>query len=219
MIRWWGPVINEYYGSTETGGITVQSSDGALKKPGSVGKPIPGVELRIFDDAGNRLGVGEMGDIYIRTTALADFTYLGKAEKKAKIERDTFVCVGDIGYFDEDGFLFLCDRQSDIINSGGVNIYSAEIEAALLDIPGIEDCAVFGIPDAEFGEAVCAHIVADPHMALSEGKIKTSLRARLSGYKVPKIIVFADALPREESGKIFKRKLRDPYWQDSKRRI
>ncbi len=219
MIRWWGPVINEYYGSTETGGITVQSSDGALKKPGSVGKPIPGVEIRIYDDVGNRRGVGEMGNIYIRTTALADFTYLGKAEKKTEIERDAFVCLGDIGYFDKDEFLFLCDRQNDIINSGGVNIYSAEIEAALMAIPGVEDCAVFGIPDEEFGEAVCAHIVADPYMVLSEGKIKASLRTRLSGYKIPKVIVFADTLPREESGKIFKRKLRDLYWQDSKRRI
>lgn len=219
MIRWWGPVINEYYGSTETGGITVQSSEGARIKPGSVGKPIPGVELRIFDSAGNRRGVGEMGDIYIRTTALVDFTYLGKAEKKAEIERDSFVCVGDIGYLDEDGYLFLCDRHNDIINSGGVNIYSAEVEAALMDIPGIDDCAVFGIPDEEFGEAVCAHVVVDPYMALSEGKIKSSLRSRLSGYKIPKIIVFADALPREESGKIFKRKLRERYWKQTNRSI
>lgn len=219
MIDWWGPVINEYYGSTETGGITVQSSLEALKKPGSVGRPLSGVKLRICDEAGNPLGRGAVGNIHIHTTAMPGFNYLGKSGAQAQIDDEPYVWVGDIGYLDEEGYLFLCDRRSDIINSGGVNIYSAEIEAALMEIPGITDCAVFGIPDEEYGESVCAHVVADPAAALSEEGVKAFLRERLSGYKVPRRIVFDAALPREESGKVFKRKIREPYWVKAERAI
>lgn len=219
MIEWWGPVINEYYGSTETGGITVQDSPGALRKPGSVGRPIPGVEVRIYDNSGNMLPPLEIGDIYVRTTALADFTYLGRIDEKKAMERDSFVCVGDIGYLDQDGYLFLCDRRNDIINSGGVNIYSAEIESAIMSLAGIADCAVFGIPDPEFGESVCAYIVADPTTRLSPEKLQDMLREKLSSYKMPRKIVMTDSLPREESGKVFKRKLREIHWQSANRHI
>lgn len=219
MIEWWGPVINEYYGSTETGGITVQDSLGASRKPGSVGRPIPGVEVRIYDSSNNRLPPSEIGDIYVRTTALADFTYLGRVGEKQAMERDSFVCVGDIGYLDPDGYLFLCDRRNDIINSGGVNIYSAEVESAIMSLPGVADCAVFGIPDPEFGESVCAHIVVDPSAAMSPEKLQDMLREKLGSYKVPRTIVVTDNLPREESGKVFKRKLRESYWQGAKRHI
>ncbi|MCX7172726.1 MAG: AMP-binding protein [Proteobacteria bacterium] len=219
MIDWWGPVINEYYGSTETGGITVQSSQDALRKPGSVGRPLPGVKLRIDDDAGKPLATGEAGNIHINTQAMPAFAYLGKSGAQPETDEETYVWVGDIGYLDDDGYLFLCDRRTDIINSGGVNVYTAEIEAALLEIEGIEDCAVFGIPDEEYGESICAHLVVHPAASLTEEGIKSFLSERLSGYKLPRRIVFADALPREESGKVFKRKIREPYWTKADRAI
>ena len=126
---------------------------------------------------------------------------------------------GDIGYFDEDGFLYLCDRANDMIISGGVNIYPAEIEAELHKHPAIADCAVFGIPDDEFGEAVCAYIQLQPGAELSEADLRIWLRRQVAGYKMPKVWEFATELPREDSGKIFKRKLRTPYWDKAGRNI
>jgi long-chain acyl-CoA synthetase len=120
--------------------------------------------------------------------------------------------VGDVGYLDEDGYLFLCDRKRDMVISGGVNIYPAEIENALIGMAGVRDCAVFGIPDDEFGERLCACIEPEPGAVLSPAAVQDFLRGRLANFKVPKDIRFLDALPREASGKIFKRKLRDPYW-------
>jgi long-chain acyl-CoA synthetase len=219
MIDWWGPVINEYYGSTETGGITVQKSADVKAKPGSVGRPLPGVALRICDEHKREVPAGQSGDIYVHTTALVDFKYLGDEGKRSEVGNGAFVWVGDIGYVDPDGYLFLSDRRKDIINSGGVNIYSAEIEAALFALDGIEDCAVIGIPDDEFGEAVCAHVVVSPASGLAAESVIGQLRQRLSKFKVPKRIVFVDSLPREESGKIMKRKIRDEYWHGLDRKI
>ncbi len=219
MIDWWGPVINEYYGSTETGGITVQSSEDVRRKPGSVGRPLPGVELRIYDAQRNPVPRGEVGDVYVRTSALSDFEYLHDPAKRRSVEHDAFVCVGDIGHIDADGYLFLSDRRTDVINSGGVNIYTTEIEAALLAVDGVVDCAVFGIPDDEFGESVCAHVIAAPTAGLTEDGLTKVLRARLSGYKVPRRIVFVAEIPREDSGKVFKRRIRAPYWHGRERGI
>ena len=153
MIEWWGPVISEYYGSTESGALTFATSDDALRKPGTVGKILDGVELRFLDDKGDPLPQGEIGEIYSRTAGSPDFTYHNKPEKRAEIERDGFITSGDVGYIDRDGYVFICDRKRDMVISGGVNIYPAEIEAALHAVPGVHDCAVFGIPDDEFGEA------------------------------------------------------------------
>jgi acyl-CoA synthetase (AMP-forming)/AMP-acid ligase II len=127
--------------------------------------------------------------------------------------RSRLVSVGDVGYLDEDGYLFLCDRKCDMVISGGVNIYPAEIENALIGMAGVRDCAVFGIPDDEFGERLCACIEPEPDAALSSAAVQQFLRGRLANFKVLKDIQFLDALPREASGKIFKRKLRDPYWE------
>lgn len=219
MIEWWGPVINEYYGSTETGLITGLGSPDAIARPGTVGRALPGVTLRVVTDEGGDAGPREIGDIYVRSAAVPDFTYHGREDERMKIERDGFVTVGDIGWLDEDGFLFLCDRRRDMIISGGVNIYPAEIEAALLGIPGVQDCAVFGIPDKEFGEAVCAYVQPLPGIALDVAQIRSRLAETLSRYKLPKVIEFAATLPREDSGKIFKRRLREPYWADAGRSI
>src|ERR1700682_2167788 len=152
MIEWWGPVIYEFYGSTESGAVTFANSEDALKKPGTVGKISPGAELRFIGDDGKELPQGQIGEIYSRIAGNSDFTYHNKPEKRAEIEREGFITSGDVGYIDEDGYVFICDRKRDIVISGGVNIYPAEIEAALHAVPGVHDCAVFGIPDAEFGE-------------------------------------------------------------------
>ena len=124
-----------------------------------------------------------------------------------------------MGYLDKDGYLYIADRKSDMVISGGVNIYPAEIEAALLGMPVVADCAVFGIPDAEFGEALAAAIELRPDARASEGEVQQFLRERIAGYKVPRVVTFHATLPREESGKIFKRRLRAPYWENTGRRI
>ena len=156
MIEWWGPVIYEFYGSTESGAVTFATSEDALKKPGTVGKIAPGAELRFIGDDGRELPQGQIGEIYSRIAGNPDFTYHNKPEKRAEIDRDGFITSGDVGYIDEDGYVFICDRKRDMVISGGVNIYPAEIEAVLHAVPGVHDCAVFGIPDAEFGEALMA---------------------------------------------------------------
>jgi long-chain acyl-CoA synthetase len=156
MIAWWGPVINEYYGATETGAIVFHTSEEALRKPGAVGRPITGSMMRIDDEQGHVPGPNQVGEVYVSLEAVPDFTYHGLDEQRRAIERDGLVTAGDVGYLDEDGYLFLCDRKKDLVISGGVNIYPAEIEAAVLALPGVHDCAAFGIPDEEYGEALCA---------------------------------------------------------------
>ena len=212
MIEWWGPVINEYLGSTETGIPVWHSSQEALAKPGTVGRVIEGGIVKIFGSNGELCRSNEPGEIFMKQTAIADFDYHGKAGARAEADREGLVSVGDVGYLDEDGYLFLCDRKRDMVISGGVNIYPAEIESTLIGLSGIRDCAVFGIPDEEYGERLCAYIELESGSSLSAKDAQDYLAARLANFKVPKIIKFIDALPREASGKIFKRKLRDPYW-------
>jgi long-chain acyl-CoA synthetase len=219
MIEWWGPVISEYYGSTEAGALTYATSDDALKKAGTVGRILDGVELRFLGDDGVALPRGEIGEIYSLTADQPDFAYHNKPEKRAEIERDGFITSGDVGYIDKDGYVFICDRKRDMVISGGVNIYPAEIEAALHAVPGVHDCAVFGIPDEEFGEALMAVVEPQPGVTLEISDIRARLKSLLADYKVPKHVEIHPALPREDSGKIFKRRLRDPYWERAGRRI
>jgi len=219
MIQWWGPVIYEYYGSTESSALTFANSEDALRKPGTVGKILDGVELRFLGESGDPLPQGEIGEIYSKVSGNPDFTYHNKPEKRAEIERDGFITSGDVGYIDADGYVFLCDRKRDMVISGGVNIYPAEIEAALHAVPGVHDCAVFGIPDDEFGEALMAVVEPQAGVTLDVAAIRARLKTRLADYKVPKHVEILKDLPREDSGKIFKRRLRDPYWERSGRRI
>ena len=219
MIDWWGPVINEFYGSTESGAVTLATSADTLARPGTVGRPIEGAEVRILNDTGRSLRAGEVGEIFTRCGELPDFTYHNRPEERAKVDRDGFITSGDVGYLDEDGFLFLCDRKRDMVISGGVNIYPAEIEAVLHGAPGVNDCAVFGIPDAEFGEKLMAIVEPLEGSVLLTEDLSAYLRLHLADYKVPRIIEIGRDLPREDSGKIFKRKLRDPFWQAVGRRI
>jgi long-chain acyl-CoA synthetase len=148
----------------------------------------------------------------MRQTAVPDFDYHGRSQARAEAGRDGLVSVGDVGYLDEDGYLFLCDRKRDMVISGGVNIYPAEIENVLIGMHGVRDCAVFGIPDAEFGERLCAFVEPESDAELSADAVRSFLRERLANFKVPKDVEFRNALPREATGKIFKRKLREPYW-------
>ncbi|MGB9369676.1 MAG: AMP-binding protein, partial [Xanthobacteraceae bacterium] len=219
MIDWWGPVINESYASSEAGFITLLSSEESRTHPGSAGRPVAGAEVRIMDDAGNILPPFEPGLIYCRQAAYPDFTYINRDEDRKAIDRDGLVAVGDVGYFDHEGYLYICDRKSDMVISGGVNIYPAEIEAVLITMPEVADCAVFGIPDAEFGEALAAHVQPHNGAKIEREAVQRFLRERIADYKVPRVVEFSDALPREESGKIFKRRLRDPYWEGVGRRI
>ncbi len=219
MIEWWGPVINEYYGATETGMVVFCSSEEWLAHPGTVGRAIPEADVRVIDAAGRTLGVGEIGEVVAQVKTIADFTYHRDDQKRRDSEKVGLIAPGDIGYFDKDGFLFLCDRAKDMVISGGVNIYPAEIEAELAHMPGVADCAVFGIPDEEYGEAVCAVVQPQPGQRLTEADVRAFLRGRVAGYKVPKKVDFAPVLPREDSGKIFKRKLREPYWEGKSRLI
>jgi long-chain acyl-CoA synthetase len=219
MIDWWGPVFNESYAASELGYVTSISSEEALRKPGAAGRPVGEARIRILDESGRELPRGEVGLIYARQPAYPDFTYNNNPEARRGIERDGLLSLGDMGFVDDDGYLHVCDRASDMVISGGVNIYPAEIEAVLILMPGVRDCAVFGIPDEEFGEALAAAVQTETGMALQAQDVQHYLREKIASYKVPRVITFHEELPREESGKIFKRRLRAPYWEKTGRRI
>ena len=219
MIEWWGPVIIEYYGATETGIVVWHNSQEALRKPGTVGHVVEGAILRIVDEDGRDVKPGEVGEIYLKGPHLSEFTYNNDDAKRREVALGELVTVGDVGYQDADGYVFLCDRKRDMIISGGVNIYPAEIESVLIQMPGVRDCAVFGIPDEEFGEQICAHVEPQAEARLEASDVRAYLGGHLARYKVPKVVEFSAALPREDSGKIFKRKLRAPYWERTGRSI
>ncbi len=219
MIDWWGPVISEHYGGTETGAVTYLDSAQWLAHPGSVGKPLDTVRLMVLGEDGEPTEAGGTGEIVAWHRHYPDFTYHGDDAKRARAQKQGLVSLGDVGYLDQDGFLYLCGRASDMIISGGVNIYPAEIEAEILKLPGVADCAVFGIPDDEFGEQILGVIQPRPGAVLDAETVRAELRLTLAGYKIPRRIEFSDTLPREDSGKIFKRKLREPYWEGAGRSI
>ncbi|WP_371780501.1 acyl-CoA synthetase [Streptosporangium subroseum] len=220
MFEWWGDCIYEYYAATEGGG-TLATPEGWKKHPGTVGNAWPISELLIVDENLEPVPTGTPGTIYMKMMGLA-FEYKGdRAKTEANRLRDHFT-VGDIGYLDEDGFLFLCDRKADMIISGGTNIYPAEIENELTVHPKIADVAVFGIPDDEWGEQIKAVVELMPGVVPSPelvAEILDSLRGRLSTMKWPKSIDFIEEMPREPNGKLLKRKLRDPYWEGRDRAI
>ena len=220
MIEWWGPVIDEYYAASEGGGTLVTSAEWT-SKPGTVGKAWPISEVVVLDDDRNPLPPGEIGTVYM-ATGTAEFEYHKDPEKTAENRYDKYFTVGDLGYLDEDGYLFLSDRKIDMIIWGGTNIYPAEIEGVLVSHPKIIDAAVFGVPDEEWGEVVKA--VLEPVDGVEPGpeleaEIYAFARERLARYKVPASIDFVAELPRDPNGKLLKRKLRDPYWEGKQRAI
>jgi long-chain acyl-CoA synthetase len=218
MIEWFGPIINETYASSEAGMITFMSSAEALQRPGSAGRPILEAKVSILNEAGAPLPTGEIGLIYVRQPIYPDFTYRHNDAARRAIERDGLISLGDMGYLDADGYLYLCDRASDMVISGGVNIYPAEIEHRLLACPGVADCAVFGVPDPEFGERLHAVVEPLPGAEPTLVDMQAWLQAGLAAFKVPRSFDLA-LLPRDDSGKIAKRRLRDPYWRGQSRRV
>jgi len=219
MIEWWGPVIWELYGGTESGPATACGSEEWLAHPGTVGRAVEGATIRILDGEGTELPAGEVGEVFVCSSTNSEFTYHGREGEREEIEKDGLITLGDMGYLDDDGFLFLCDRKRDMVISGGVNIYPAEIEAALIDIEGVSDCAVFGVPDTEFGESLMAVIEKLPGSEITVDFVRSELQDRLARYKVPRQIEFATDLPREDTGKIYKRKLRDLHWDEPDKNI
>ena len=219
IMDWWGPIIHEFYGSTELGYMTLCSAEEALARPGTVGRVVDGTVLKALDDDGNEVPTGAPGELYGRMGLYPDFTYNNRPDERAACERDGLITGGDVGYFDDDGFVYLCDRTREMVISGGVNIYPAEIEAVLVGMPGVRDCAVFGIPDAEFGERLLAVVQSMGDADITADQVIGYLRDKVAGYKVPRAVEFRADLPRDDSGKIYKRRLRDPYWEGHERRI
>lgn len=211
MIDWWGPVVNEYYGGTEVGLVVVTDTAAWLEHPGTVGSPVGDGAVRIVGEDGRDLPPGETGEIFLRPPSCwPDFTYLNRPEQRAAVGLGDFVSLGDAGHLDADGYLHITDRIKDMVISGGVNVYPAEIEECLLGLDGVVDVAVFGIPDPDWGEALAAHVQLAPGAALDADAVRAHVRTHLAGYKVPRTIVFED-LPREDTGKLFKRRLAERY--------
>ncbi|MBX3286940.1 MAG: AMP-binding protein, partial [Actinobacteria bacterium] len=209
---------SEYYGGTEGGFISLITATEWLERPGSVGRPLPVIEVAVRREDGSEAAPGEPGDIWFRSLLGSDFEYHNAPEKTAAAHRvPGFGTLGDIGYLDDDGYLFLSDRRIDMIVSGGVNIYPAEIEGVLAGHPAVADAAVFGVPHAEMGEAVHAALaLADgtswgPEL---EAEVVAHCRAHLAGFKCPRSFEVHDELPRSAAGKLAKRTLRDPWWAD-----
>ena len=213
MLDWWGPSIWEYYAATEGGG-TVVSPEQWLAKPGTVGLPWPSSEIRILDDEDQDAPANVPGTVYMKL-AMADFEYFKDKAKTDANRKAGFFTVGDIGYLDDDGYLFLNDRKSDMIISGGVNIYPAEIEGAFLTHPKVADAAVFGIPHADWGEEIKAVVEVAAGVEAGDEltvELLAHVGERLAKFKLPKTIDYTTDMPRDPNGKLYKRKLRDPYW-------
>jgi long-chain acyl-CoA synthetase len=218
MIDWWGEVLVEYWGATEGGTTTLVDSADWLAHPGTVGRALPSFDVFAVDDHGKRLPPGEVGVLYCRHKKLRQvFEYHHAPEQTAEAHPEPFLFnIGDIGRVEEDGYVYLSDRKSNMIISGGVNIYPAEIEQVLQEHPAVADVGVFGIPDPEWGEAVKAAVELIPGRQPSpelEAEIRAFAREQLADYKVPRSIDFENGLPRYPTGKLHVRLLRDPYWK------
>jgi long-chain acyl-CoA synthetase len=222
MIDWMGPIINEYYAGSEGGAGFVVTSEEWLKKPGTVGKlPDPGA-LRILDDDGNDVPQGTSGTLYFRVSPIAPFEYYKDPVKTAAAHREGYFTLGDVGYLDEDGYLFLTGRTAECIISGGVNIYPQEIDNELIKHPAVEDACTIGVPNEEWGEEVKSIVTLNPGHQPSEALAKDIIafaRDRLAGFKVPRSVEFVDELPRSPAGKIQRKKVREPYWAGRARQI
>jgi long-chain acyl-CoA synthetase len=218
-LEWLGPVVFEYYGATEGGGVFIEPAEW-LNKPGSVGRPTTGVVMQIQDEGGKELPQSEVGTVYFEAPETGRFEYFKAPEKTASVYRGRFYTMGDLGYVDEDGFLFLTGRSAEVIISGGVNIYPAEIDQEVLQHPAVKDVATVGVPNQEWGEEVKTVVQLkqgyEPNEALAK-EILDFAATRLAAYKRPRSLDFADDLPRLETGKIVRRTVRDRYWQGEKK--
>ncbi|HVT76944.1 MAG TPA: AMP-binding protein, partial [Acidimicrobiales bacterium] len=213
MIEWWGPILWEYYAATE-GGATLVDSHTWLEHPGTVGRHLREDGIIIRDDDGNECPPGVPGTVWIRTVRGAEFEYFGDEAKTAKTVVGKYFSLGDVGYLDEDRWLFLTDRSANLIISGGVNIYPAEVDAVVLAHPAVGDVAVIGVPNDDMGEEVKAVVelrdgyAPSPELAAD---IIAFTREHIAHFKCPRTVDFVDRLPREDNGKIYKRRLREEY--------
>ena len=213
LIEWLGPVVVEYYAATEGLGTLVDSATW-LAHPGTVGRPMAPGLVKVADDAGTDLPPGEVGLVFLQAPAATKFDYYGDADKTAGAFRGDYFTLGDMGYMDEEGFLFLTDRTANLIISGGVNIYPAEVDAVLLEHAAVGDVATIGVPDEEWGEVVKAVVQPAEGVPGSDelaAELMAFCRDRLAHFKCPRSVDFVLELPREDTGKIFKRKLREQY--------
>jgi long-chain acyl-CoA synthetase len=214
MIDWWGPVLHEAYGASEAGTTNSITSQDWLRKPGSVGKTQPPFEPVIVGDDGAMLGPNHVGSLYFRDTTGRGIVYHNDPEKTAAahIEPGVFT-LGEIGYVDDEGFVFITDRSSDLIVSGGVNIYPAEIERVLVQHPGVADVAVVAAPNTDMGEEVKALIIPrDPASSPDPAELDAFVRRQLAGYKAPRSYEFVGDIGRNAMGKINKKELRRQFW-------
>ena len=220
MIEWWGNSIWEYYAATEGGGTVVDANSWS-QFPGTVGKAWPGAEIKIINDDGTEALTDNQGTVFMKLGEATKFEYKGDQAKTKKerlvFDDQVYFTVGDIGYLNEEGYLFLCDRKIDMIISGGANIYPAEIESAFLMHPAVADVAVFGIPNEEWGEEVKAVIELNENYHSSDellAELMKFAQENLAKMKLPRSIDFIEKLTRDENGKLYKRRLRDPYWEN-----
>ena len=209
MIDWWGPVIWEYYGATEGAGTVVDSATW-LRKPGTVGLVDP-ARVRVGDERAEPLPTGQEGLVWLAGQGSARFEYFGDTGKTDGAYAGDWFTLGDIGRLDDEGYLFLTDRSANLIISGGVNIYPAEVDAVLLEHPAVADVAVIGIPDDEWGESVLAVVERKPGVTVDPAELLAFCRERLAHFKCPRAVEFVDHLPRDDNGKIYKRRLRDEH--------
>jgi len=214
-----GPVLWEFYGSTELGINTILQPADVLRKPGSCGRAAPGVELLLLDDAGRPVAPGTPGELYVRRfPGMFDGYYKNDAATR-EAHRGEWATVGDVAWMDPEGFVYICDRKRDMIISGGVNIYPAEIEDVLHRHPAIDDVAVFGVPDDDWGERVHAAVQQRPGQTLTADEVVAFARGHMADYKVPREVSFHTEFPRDPAGKLLKRVLRDPYWAGRAARV
>src|SRR5881296_1476330 len=211
-VAMFGPVLYEFYGSTELGVNTVLRPEDVLRKPGSCGRAAPGVELAVLDDDGRPTPTGTPGELYVRRFPGMFDGYYKDAEATREAQRGEWATVGDVAWMYDEGFVYICNRKRDMIISGGVNIYPAEIEDVLHRHPAIDDVAVFGVPDDDWGERVHAAVQPRPGAEVTAEEIVRFARHHIADYKVPREISFHEEFPRDLAGKLLKRVLRDPYW-------
>lgn len=214
MIEWWGPVFVEAYGATESGTTNMITSHEWLERPGSVGRTLAPFEVKVVGEDGGELSAGEVGILYFHDTSGRGIVYHDDPEKTAAAHRAPGeFTLGEMGYVDEDGYVFITDRVTDMVVSGGVNIYPAEAENVLMELPGIADVACIGVPDDDMGEALKALVVVSPGEAHPDSdEIIAFCRSRLAGYKCPRSVEFVVDLGRTSMGKVNKRALRAPFW-------
>ncbi len=221
MIDWFGPVLFEYYSSTEGGGVFVNSHDWA-RKPGTVGKPVEGVAIRLLDPEGAEVAQGEEGIIYIQAPATGRFEYYKEVTKTQSAYRGDWYTLGDMGKLDDEGFLFLTGRTAELIISGGVNIYPVEIDEVLIRHPAIADAAVVGVPNEDWGEEIKAVVELKAGFSAGEEMTQSILnfaKDKLPGFLRPRTVDFVATLPRNAAGKVLRQQVREPYWRGRTKKI